>query len=167
MTVSRSSWSLVVVATTLFAHMIGARAQEFDSAYYNDRRAKIEALAAQAPFVVVGTIVRVGPDPAGWSGRFETRQSVIYNVNLALKGNLTPKSIQVNHLVVYGSATARPGNRPGLNPDLFKPDNKLILFVRPMAGGPPSYFDDINEDVGTLQFSQKNLDAMQRILGVP
>jgi hypothetical protein len=140
-----------------------AVAQDFDTPFYNANVARIRELAQQAPFVIVGAVTNIGPAPGGWSGRYRATQSVTYAVQLALKGNLTQEKILVNHLVVRGSSTARPGNSPGLSPRLFRLGTKLILFVTPAASGAPATFDE----VGTIPASARNLTAVHEILGIP
>ena len=64
-----------------------------------------------------------------------------------IKGQYGASEISVEHVVVYGSKTAQPGETPGLLSSMFSPNNELIVFARKTDSGK---WKDTNEVHGAL-----------------
>lgn len=96
-----------------------------------------EALrAAEAAWMVADgaahvEVLTVGRPPGGWSGAYAAFQEVSYRVieKWPRKVSFQPaERISVVHAVVACSRTADP-TFPRLDPSLFKPSEKLVVFL--------------------------------------
>jgi hypothetical protein len=111
----------------------------------------------EADLVFVGTVSAVGPSPGFWSGVAVARQTVTYEVKEVMKGSWADPSVKVAHLLVLGSPHADQ-EKAGLSPQVFAVGNKLIVFAKKGADG--KGFEDFDENLGTLPFSESNEEML-------
>ena len=85
--------------------------------------------------IFVGTVERVGPPPAQWSGPLASYQEVRYIVDETIKGDPLGSRLAVIHPVVRDSPTAEPGGVPGLSSRLFRLGARLLVMGFEQSGG--------------------------------
>lgn len=112
----------------LLAMMVGGAARA--AAEGADVTAKLRGELAAATLVVDAEVVGVDPSPGAWSGVLAMYQGVRYRVHRVIKGKLDDKTVRIEHLLVAGSPTA-DGKEPRLDPRLFHPGARLVVFARP------------------------------------
>lgn len=114
-------------------------------------------LVRNADLIFVGRIFNVGPPPDRWGGYvFPVYQSIDYEIEEILKGETECKGIRTQHPVVRGSPQADL-QKPQLHPDIFKQDNRLIVFAKKNC-------ILCNEALGIRRYSDKNRDQVVQIL---
>lgn len=114
-----------------------------------------------AEVVFVGKIRDVGEAPGTWSTYYPAMQTVVYEVEEVWKGRLEADEVSVDHVLVYGSALS--GNSAGgLDPALFTPSERLIVFAR--AGHDRLVVD--REEDGVVSFTRENERDAKRALAL-
>ncbi|HEY7161019.1 MAG TPA: hypothetical protein VH815_07145, partial [Acidobacteriota bacterium] len=88
---------------------------------------RFAGIVRESDIIFIGIVKELGSAPKFWSGRFPSFQSVKYEVEDVLKGDLISE-INVSHVLVAGSKTARL-DQPGLSRVLFQKGNRLIVFA--------------------------------------
>jgi hypothetical protein len=134
---------------------------------------KMKQLAHSATTIVVAEILDVKPAIGFWSGYFVALQQVQSNVKEVLKGELTPREIEVGHYVVKNSRTADI-DRPRLSPKLFVKGNQLVLFLIPKQQKVSPSGTDVksagetyivpDENCGALPANDETVKLIQQIL---
>lgn len=91
---------------------------------------KWQQLGREVELVVLAEVVNVKPAPGFWSGHIAAIQRVEFKAVEVLKGRLSSPELEVEYYVVKNSPLADT-EQPRLSPELFKPGNRLILFLEP------------------------------------
>ncbi len=118
----------------------------------------LHELVRESHLVFIGTVLSLGKPPLDWSGYGSAYQTVNYKVEKILKGQHSTPEIAINHVVVYGSKTAQQGETPGLSPDLFAVNAKLIVSAQKTQSG---VWKALAEDTGALPATQEWLQKME------
>ena len=121
----------------------------------------LRELAQKSDLVFVGTVRSVGRAPIDWSGYGNTYQTVQYKVERVFKGENTQAEISIDHVVVYGSKTAQPGDTPGLSTDLFAPNAKLLVSARKSQSGA---YKSLSDNYGAMPATETLLKKMEAAL---
>lgn len=127
---------------------------------------ELKRLAGRADIVVVAEVKEVEPtsELQPWSGLISSWQFVRYKVREVLKGEMSEGEVRVGFILVPGSLTADK-SRPGLSPELFKPQNVHILFLErdrqpPVLG---ARYTGVSQDYGSITATptvQKKIRSM-------
>ncbi len=107
----------------------------------------LKDLVKRNNLIFIGSLLELGKPPNDWSGCGNAFQSAKYKIVRIIKGQYGASEISVEHVVVYGSKTAQPGETPGLLSSMFSPNNELIVFARKTDSGK---WKDTNEVHGAL-----------------
>jgi hypothetical protein len=135
---------------------------------YKDEAA-IEAIANEAPVIVVGEVLSVGSRPGFWSGLFPAAQDVHYVILEVIKGS-PGKNLLVRHLVVKNSLTA-DSEIPQLSTKMFAKGQKLILFLEPIpkkdggainSSATKTDYQTLNENLGAISFTLKSREILSK-----
>jgi hypothetical protein len=121
----------------------------------------LKELSKEMDLIFVGSVLSVGKPPRGWSGYGGSYQTVQYKVEKILKGQLEEPQITIQHIVVYGSNTAQEGDKPGLSPELFSVNAKVIVSSQKTESGT---WKSLSEDAGALPATQDWLQKMESAL---
>jgi hypothetical protein len=123
-------------SAALILSMYGACMQRVDvtpkqtgGAEASPKAPNLVAIAKASDLVFVGTVLDRGTPPSFWSGRVPAYQKVGYKVEEILKGPAGGGQIGVDHLVVGGSTTAEPGDKPALSSSMFAVGSRLLVFA--------------------------------------
>jgi hypothetical protein len=160
-------WTRLTIAATPFLLLASSCSQHpalstnpLASFSRSEEKAVLSGLAADADYVFVGRVAELGQPPATWSGYYLTTQKVRYVVEDVLKGDLSSgEPLAVAHVVVAGSRQANP-QAVGLDPDLFVPDRRFIVFAKRL-------WDEVvveNENYGILPFTMDEMRAVRRLV---
>ena len=108
--------------------------------------------------IFVGTVQSVGPPPARWSGPLATYQEVRYRVDETISGEPLGPLLSVIHPVVRDSATAAPGEVPGLSSSLFHCGATLLIMGVELSG---TRCCAASEHFGALPYSRLLVERMR------
>ena len=122
---------------------------------------RLQRITRQSDLIFIGTVIEVGPAPKEWSGYMSSYQTVRYNVEQILKGEIAASEILVEHIVVHGSKTAEGGDNPKLSSAIFYPGASLIVSAdRPEA----NRWTSGNEVIGAVPNSADWLRRVEVLL---
>ena len=121
----------------------------------------LRSVAIESDIILTGSVLSIGKPPNGWSGYGSTFQAVTYKVEKILKGQYSQPEITIHHIVVSESLTAQEGDEPGLSPDLFAINNKLIVSAQKAPG---DIWKSLSEDQGALPATDEYLRMMETAL---
>ena len=107
----------------------------------------LKDLVKRNNLIFIGSLIELGKPPNDWSGCGNSFQSAKYKILRIIRGQYGASEISVEHVVVYGSKTAQPGETPGLSSSMFSPNNELIVFAKKTDSG---RWKDTNEVYGAL-----------------
>jgi hypothetical protein len=119
----------------------------------------LKDLAETSDLIFVGVVQNLGKPPLFWSGHSNSYQSAHYKVEKILKGKYEAPEISVDHVLVYDSSTAQPGETPHLSRTLFGVNSKLIVSAHKTTRGE---WKALNEEYGALPATE---DWLQKIEG--
>jgi hypothetical protein len=122
---------------------------------------RIQSLTRSSALIFIGLVLEIGKPPADWSGYFKAYQRVRYKIERILKGQFGASEINVDHIVVMDSKTARPGEEPGLSSSLFSKDSKLIVFA---DKGPNGVWINLDEDFGALAATEQRVSQIEKMM---
>ena len=131
------------------------------------RPKSLEEAVKMADTIVVGVVDWIGEKPEGW-GRPPLRPStqyIRYSDMKFLKGQFPSKKMTVIHELFKDSKTA--ANMPGLNPQMFDMDKKVILLLQTLPYGLDTgqtvSFMPTDPDFGAIPWSE---EAEKKITGL-
>ena len=99
----------------------------------------MQQLARDAELVVVAEVSEVRDSPNFWSGFIRSTQSVDYRIIEVLKGKFRYPELRVEFLLIQESPFVDPF-APHLLPEVFKPGNRQVHFLRRRGNG--VYFEN-------------------------
>lgn len=118
----------------------------------------LRELSQKSNLVFTGIVLSLETAPPNWSGYGGAYQTVNYKVEKILKGLHSAPEISIHHIVVYGSLTAQEGETPGLSPELFAVNAKLIVSAQKSEDGD---WKCLSEDSGALPATSEWLQKME------
>jgi len=122
---------------------------------------RLQRVTQKSDLIIIGTIVDLGPAPKDWSGYTSSYQTVRYKIEKIVKGQYGASEISVDHIVVFGSRTAQPGETPGLSDVVFSPGTKLIVSAQRYDS---SKWKSLNEVIGGVPYSAGWLQKVEAYL---
>ena len=125
--------------------------------------ASIPDMAPDANLIVTVRVKSVGPMPGSGMGSLPGKQGVTYLVDSVLKGTWNTNELSVDYPVKAGS---RISDGKELDSELFRPGNRLIVFLRVYGTSTTATVDTLADDCSVLADSTENRAAVQRVLNV-
>jgi hypothetical protein len=133
----------------------------------------LKRLVASSEIIALAEIIAIEDIRDGlWSGTFETKQYVTYQVQSILKGELDNSTIKVAHFLYRNSLTV-DHEKPQLSPKLFQKGKILLLFIkigqRIMKGEKGNYFREnelvsVDENCGAVVSDSKLLERVKKTI---
>jgi hypothetical protein len=108
--------------------------KQFISGNVHEDQKRLQRLAGDAEMVVVAEIAEVQPSLNFWSGFVRSTQSVDYRIIEVLKGNFRYPELRIEFLLIRESPFVDPFE-PHLLPEVFKPGNRQVHFLRRRGNG--------------------------------
>ena len=117
----------------------------------------LKDLTETSDLIFVGVVLGLGKPALFWSGHSNSYQAARYKVEKILKGQYDASEISVDHVLVYGSSSAQPGETPHLSRTLFGVNSKLIVSAHKTARGE---WKALNEEYGALPATEEWLQKI-------
>ncbi|MCI0413689.1 hypothetical protein L0222_12925 [bacterium] len=117
----------------------------------------LKDMTETSDLVFIGVVVGLGKPPLFWSGHSNAYQAARYKIEKILKGKYDAPEISVDHVLVYESSTAQPGETPHLSRALFATNSQLIVSANNTSKG----WKSLNEEYGALPANEEWLQKIK------
>ena len=121
---------------------------------------RLQRITNESDLIFIGTVIDIGAPPKTWSGYCSSYQKVRYKIDQILKGQHETPEITIDHVVVFESRTAEPGDTPKLKTAIFYPGANLIVS----AERSNDRFVSGNEVIGAVPNSAEWLRRVENLL---